>query len=181
MAVEGERGLVRACVLLVLVLGFFLIGTGTAYYLTSTATGTLVIRIHDSPVAWSQLTVTFTEVAVLPANAPKGSGWVVLSLRGAQMDLLSLANVSGLLALDRVAPGTYSQVRIVVSSAQGILSGGAPVTLSVPDGVGLATTSFAVHGAGTTTVTLDLDLAQSVQLAGGLWTFRPVLGPVSVG
>lgn len=162
-------------------LGVFLVGTGAAYYLTSTATGSLAIRIHDSPPIWSSLTITFSEVAVHPADAANDSGWIPLDLSVTRIDFLAAANVSDLLAVDRVAPGTYSQLRIVVSSAQGILSGGAPVTMAVRNGAVVAGTPFTVHGGGTTTLTLDLDLGRSVQQVGGVWEFQPVLGPSGIG
>ncbi len=172
--------MVRARTAVVLVLGMVLVGSGAAYYVVSTATGSLAIRIHDSPSTWSHLTVSFAEVAVHPANVTNSSQWVTLKLETTRIDFLELGNLTQLLALDRVAPGKYTQVRIIVSAAEGILSTGAPVTLSVPDGVLRTITPFTVYGGGTTTVSLDLDLARSVHQANGVWIFSPVLGPITV-
>lgn len=172
--------MVRARVVLVVTLGLVMIVAGFASYLASTATGTLAIQMHDAPAAWSHVTVTFSQVAVHPANAANDSGWILLNLTETQIDFLALGNLSKLLALDRVAPGTYTQIRIIVTSVQGVLSDGAPVSMTVPDGIMKTTTPFTLRGGGTTTVTLDLDLARSIHEAYGIWIFAPVLGPVDV-
>ena len=170
----------RARGLVVILVGLILIAGGVSYYLTSTATGTLAVQIHDSPSAWSSLTVTFSQVAVHPADTGNASDWVTLHLAETRIDFLAPGNLTQLLALDLVVPGTYTQVRIVVTAVQGVLSGGSPVTLSVPNGILLTATPFAVHGGGTTTVSLDLDLARSIHQANGVWIFSPVLGQVTV-
>jgi hypothetical protein len=172
--------MVRARVALVIILGFILVSAGLAYYLTTTSTGTLAIRIHDVPASWSHVTVTFSQVAVHPANAANDSGWIVLPLAETQIDFLALGNLTTLLALDRVAPGAYAQIRIIVASVQGVLVGGASVSMTVPDGSVQTATPFTVQGGGATTVTLDLDLSLSIRPAGELWIFTPVLGRIRV-
>lgn len=172
--------MVRARVALVLILGFILVGAGLASYLSSTSTGTLAIRIHDVPASWSHVTVTFSQVAVHPANAANDSDWIVLQLAETQIDFLALGNLTTLLALDRVAAGTYTQIRIIVASVQGILVSGASVSMTVPDGSVKTATPFTLQGGGTTTVTLDLDLSMSIRPAGEMWVFTPVLGQITV-
>ena len=80
-----------------------------------------------------------------------------------------------------MAPGTYSGVRIRVSSVSGVLVSGAPVAMTVTGGTLLAATTFALQGGRTTTVTLEIDLAQSIVQTSLGWAFTPVLGPVEVG
>lgn len=172
--------MVRTRVALVITLGLLMIVAGSAYYLTSTATGTIVIRIHDTPAAWSHVTVTFSQVAVHPENAANDSGWLLLNMAETQIDFLAVGNLTKSLALDRLAPGRYTQIRIVVGSVQGVLLGGAPVSMAVPDGIVITTTPFRLQGGGTTTITLDLDLSRSIRQANGAWIFTPVLGPVDV-
>lgn len=164
----------------VVLVGLVLVGAGLGYYLVSTATGTLAIQVRDTPADWASVTVTFSQVAVHPATADNESGWVYLNLTETQIDFLALGNLTKLLALDRVTPGTYTQIRIVVTSVHGVPMSGAPVMMSVPDSVLKTTTPFTLRGGGTTTVTLDLDLARSIQQANGVWIFTPVLGQVSV-
>ena len=170
----------RARDLGVVLVGLILVAAGLAYYLTSTATGTLAIQVRDLPADWAHVTVTFSQVSVHLANAGNESGWISLELKETQIDFLSVRNVTTLLALDRVAPGTYTQIRIAVSSVRGVLSAGSPVTMAVPDGMLKTTTPFTLRGGGTTTVTFDLDLARSIHEANGMWIFTPVLGQVDV-
>lgn len=171
----------RARAVVVIALGFALIAAGVSFYLSATATGTLAIRVRDAPTTWSHMLVTFSEVGVHPASAPNGTGWLELPLQSAQIDFLALGNLTRVLALDRVAPGAYSQVRIHVSSVSGVLSSGAPVAMTVTGGTLMASTPFTLRGGATTTVTLEIDLAQSIVQTGVGWVFAPVLGPVEVG
>ncbi len=164
----------------VVVLGLVLVTAGIGFYLTATATGTLAIQVRDAPAQWSAITVTFSQVGVHPANADNASGWVYLNLTETRIDFLAVGNLTKLLALDRVAPGTYTQVRILVASVEAVPTSGTPVAMSVPDGVLKTTTPFTIRGGGTTTVTLELDLARSIRQANGQWIFTPVLGQIDV-
>lgn len=157
-----------------------LVSAGVSFYLISTSTGTLVVRIHDSPSTWSNLTVTFSEVAVRPAQVGNASDWIVLQPAGMRIDFLAPGNLTRVLALDRLAPGTFTELRIVVTGVRGVPSGGSPVTMSVLNGVLLTAVSFVLHGGGTTTLGVDLDLSRSIHQANGMWIFSPVIGPVSV-
>lgn len=157
-----------------------MIAAGLAYYVTSTATGSLAIQIRDTPVAWSKVLLTFSDVGVHPSSAANGTGWVSLPIQARQVDLLALGNLSQVLALGPVAPGAYSAVRIVVSSASGILSSGAAVPISVTGSVLETTPSFLVRGGATTTVTVDLNLSQSLTQTTAGWVFAPVLGPTQI-
>lgn len=170
----------RARVLLGMAIGLVLISAGFAFYLNSTATGTLAIQVRDAPASWAAVTVTFSEVRAYPAGAGNGSGWIRLNLTETRIDFLALGNLTKLLALNRLAPGMYTQIRIVVSSVVGLLPSGSPVAMTVPDGILKTTTPFAIRGGGTTTVTIDLDLAKSIVQSNGQWIFSPVLGQVSV-
>lgn len=170
----------RARVAASILLGCILIAAGVAYFVSSTSAGTLAIRLRDAPVAWSHVVLTFSQVSILPAGASNGGGWVYVALQATHLDLLSPGNESSLLAQDRVAPGAYAQLRIHVSSVSGVLSTGAPVVLSVADGDLLVATPFTVRGGQTTTVTIDLNLAASIQPTNQGWAFVPSIGSVTV-
>lgn len=180
MAGRG-RVTVRARVAVAVLLGLLLIAGGFAYYATLTATGTLAIRIRDTPVTWSHVIVTFAGVDVQPAGAANESGWTSLTLQTTQIDFLALANMTKLLALDHLAPGGYAGLRVLIAAVSGVLSSGVPVAMTVSDAALQAATPFTVRGGSTTTLTLDINLAQSIRQAGGAWLFVPVLGSVEVG
>ncbi len=165
----------------VILIGVFLIAAGLAYYATSTSTGSLAIQIRDSPVAWSKFLLTFSDVSVHPSSAANGTGWVSLPIQVRQVDCLTLGNLTQLLALAGVSPGAYSAVRIIVSAASGVLSSGVAVAISVAGGVLETSSSFLVRGGTTTTVTVDLNLSQSLTQTNSGWVFTPVLGPTQIG
>lgn len=170
----------RARVAAAILLGCVLIAAGVAYFVASTSTGTVAIQLRDAPVAWSHVVVTFSQASILPAGATNGGGWVYVAVQSSRIDLLSLGNQSTLLAQDHVAPGGYTQLRILVSSVSGVLSTGAPVVMSVSDGALVVTTPFAVHGGQTTTVTIDLNLTSSIQQTSQGWAFVPSVRSVTV-
>lgn len=174
------RGSRNARVLLVLALGIALVLAGTLFYLSSSASGTLVIQVRDAPTEFSHVLVTFSEVRVHPANADNESEWLNLTLAASTIDFMNLGNLTKVLALDRVPAGKYTQIRIVVTSASGTMMGGTSVTMTVPDGILKTDTPFDLKAGGTTTVTLDFDLTHSIREAGGSWLFVPVLGSVVV-
>ncbi len=170
----------RARVAAAILLGCVLIAAGVAYFVSSTATGTLAVQLRDTPVTWSHVVVTFSQVSVLPSGSASASSWVPITLQVRQIDFLSLGSLTRLLAQDQVAPGTYAQLRILVSSVSGVLSTGTPVVMAVSNGVLLVTTPITVRGAQTTTVTIDLNLQSSIQQTSQGWVFAPSSGSVVV-
>ncbi len=160
------------------VIGLLLIA-GIAY-LGSFASGTIYIYVRDAPTNWKHLTVVFSDIQVHRAAADNASDWISLPLFSPTIDFVALGNLTKLLALDRAAAGKYTQLRLVVDSVNGVLADGTPVTLIVPDGVLKTVLPFNVPGSGAVTVTLEFDLASSIQAAGGKWIFRPVLGSIQV-
>ncbi len=163
-----------------IVVGLALICAGVAYYVSMSSTGTLAIRVSDVPITWSHVVISFSAVSVQPASAPNGTGWVTLTLQAASIDFLSLQNATQLLTLDRLVPGPYGAVRLLIASVSGVLSSGTPVAMTVLDGIVQASTGFTLRGGATTTLTFDLNLVESIQPAGSGWSFTPVFGPVQV-
>lgn len=149
--------------------------------LGSVASGAFVLRVRGDPVQWQRLTVTFSDIRVHRANAGDASGWTSLPLTTPEIDFMALGNLAQALSLARAAPGKYTQLRIVIDSVDGVLANGMHVTVVVPDGVLKTDTSFNLTGSGSTTITLEFDLARSLHSAHGVWIFRPVLGSVQIG
>src|SRR5438093_988878 len=114
------------------VAGLLLIG-GVAF-LGSVTSGTLYVYVRDAPAEWRQLNVVFSDIQVHRASTGNDSGWIHLPLSSPSIDFVALANLTRLLALDRAPAGKYTQLRLVVTSVEGILSDGTPVTLIVPSG-----------------------------------------------
>ena len=171
----------RARVAVAILLGFALIAAGAAYLVSSLSTGTLAIQVHDAPASWSHVVITFSEVRVRAEGSSAATAWVPVALQETRIDFLDPGNLTHLLALDRIAPGSYAEVRLLISSVSGVLQSGLPVVMSVPNGLLTVNAAFLLRGGTTTTLTLDLNLAQSIQQTSLGWVFTPVLGSVEVG
>lgn len=167
-----RRGFALAASALLAIAGLAYIGT--------LASGSIVVFVRDAPVSWSELNVHFSDVRVHRADAGNESGWISLPLTSPTIDFVALGDLTEQLALHRAPAGKYTQIRIVVSSVDGVLEDGPAVILTVPDGVLKIVTPFDLSSGGTTAITVDFDLADSIHLAGDKWIFRPVLGSVQI-
>ncbi len=115
------------------------------------------------------------------ANGTNESGWISLKVTSASIDFVALGNLTKVLALDEVAAGKYTQIRIVVTRVAGVTAGGVPVNMTIPDqGILKTATPFTLPAGGSATITLEFDLADSIHLVGGDWFFKPVLGAIQV-
>jgi hypothetical protein len=149
------------------------------YTLQQPATGTMSIYVKDDAIAWKHVNITFTEVRVQQASANNDSGWQTVSIKNGSIDLASLTNVSELLASSAIPAGKYTQIRIVVGSATGMMLNGTHVTFVVPSGELKTTHPFNLTAGSTKKLTLEIDLQRSIVQNGSGWTFTPVLGAVS--
>jgi hypothetical protein len=174
MTVNRRDLIAAAIVVMVLVLA-----TAGAYSFLGAHSGTVSIFIKDAPTDWKYLNVTFSEVKIHQADAGNESGWQTLPIKNATMDLRSLTDVSALLASANVSVGKYTQIRIVVVSATGVMTNGTSVIFTVPSGELKTNHPFNVTAGQTKTLTLDIDLEHSIVHNSQGWTFKPVLGAVT--
>ncbi len=124
------------------------------------------------------MNVTFSEVQVHQASGTNDSGWQTLSIKNGTVDLATLTNVSELLASSAIPSGKYTQIRIVVESATGMLLNGTNVTFIVQSGELKTTHPFNLTAGGTEKLTLEVDLRRSIVHNASGWIFTPVLGAV---
>ena len=152
---------------------------GAYTILNSEKKGTIQVYVKDAVGPWAHVNVTFDTVKVHRANETNDSGWVSLSVKNGTLDLVQFVNISALLGEGKVAVGKYTQLRIVVVSASGVMTNGTQVNFTVPSGELKTTNPFNVVEDGTTKLTVDIDLEHSINYANGKWIFKPVLGSVS--
>ncbi len=150
-----------------------------AFALAQPATGTMSIFIKDDPIAWKHVNITFSEVRVHRASADNDSGWQTVSIKNGAVDLASLTDVSELLASSAIPAGKYTQIRIVVTTATGMMLNGTHVTFTVPSGELKTTHPFELTAGDTKELTLEIDLEHSIVQNASGWTFKPVLGSIS--
>lgn len=166
--------------IVVLVVAIVLIGSSAAVLVLTKNhdKGTVTMYVKDLPATWAHVNVTFSTVQIHSAN--DSVGWKNLTLSGSHtIDLAALVNVSALLAEGSVPAGNYTQIRIVVTNATGVMTGGTAVNFTVPSGVLRTTHPFTVTAGDTTKLTLDINL--NIVQAGDKWMFTPVIGAVVNG
>jgi len=178
-------------------------GGGSDGGATSPVTGSLSIRITDSPFSDAKaLLVTFSEVNV---HRTDGDAWQTIpfvSGSSRTCDLKKLQGPTDVLGVGSLPAGHYTQVRLVVTSASLYFdnaSGGAACAPSiaapagksapvdVPSGEVKLNHEFAITGSATTML-LDFDGDQSVKQTGGngkgnantKYMMTPVIRVVSV-
>lgn len=164
------------------------VAMGTFLYLGArpSGTGSLAVAVHDAPCSdCSHVWVTFTSVAVHESNS-SGSGWTTLNVTGTTIDLAALngtamAKVIGVLSLPA---GHYEQIRLSVTKVLVDFVGGTSATAQIPNSTVDVNGAFSLASGSTTTVSIDIDLASSLHLSGGVGgagvVFTPNIGSVVV-
>jgi Domain of unknown function (DUF4382) len=142
--------------------------------------GNLAVYVQDAPssVNWSHVWVTFSKIQAHEANATNETGWFNVTVQTGTVDLAALKSVSQLLGTATLPAGMYTQLRIVVSSASGVMENGTKVDFVVPSGVLKTDDPFNVTLGQTTSLTFDIDLSRSIVHADGMWLFLPVISSV---
>jgi hypothetical protein len=145
-------------------------GGGTGKPSVMTAKAPLEIGITDAPL--DEVSGVFVTVVKLEL-AREGGGWVDIPLQTAQeIDLLSLQDgrSTPLAALPDLEPGTYQQLRLVLSDTTPpriVDEEGNSEALKVPSGEIKIDTPFE-HAADTPlALTIDFDLRKSIKYVGG--------------
>lgn len=163
------------------VAGYALVSRGTGSpSSTPGSVGTLDVSIQDAPAAnFSDVYVTFDQIAVHAAGG-NASEWKTVNLTERTIDLASVKTVPQLLGSSSLAVGAYTQLRIMVKSAQGVMTNGTKVDFTVPSGELKTADPFNITLGQTTSLTIDINLARSIVHAGSMWIFTPVLGSVQV-
>ena len=173
----ARRTLVIAAIIVIVIVVAASVG---AYTLMSSAKkGTIQVYVKDSVGPWAHVNLSFEVVRVHQANASDDSGWIDLSVENGTLDLVKFVNVSALLGDGKVPVGKYTQLRIVVDNATGMMNDGTHVTFTIPSGELKANHPFNVVEDETTKLTVDIDLLGSIHQANGKWMFSPVLGSVT--
>lgn len=148
-------------------------------------TGTLVIRMTDSPIAFDSVLIRVDSVRIHVNNSDTlSSGWHTINRTRAIYNLLSLTNgVDTVIGSAPLPPGTYSQLRLYIGSGSRVVVGGVSHPLTIPSGSqsGLKLNIHAtIEPSITYTLLLDFDAARSIHRTGnGGFMLRPVLRVVT--
>jgi hypothetical protein len=163
----------------------------------SSAGGTLNVMLKDTPFSDAKaLLVTFSDISVHTT----GADFVRVPFSGGAAtrtcDLKKLTASSDVLGTGALTPGHYTQIRLTVSKALIYLDNastglacatsiptpdGQSAEVTIPSGELLLNQEFDLTSTSATTILLDFDGDQSVQLTGnGQYMMTPVISVVSV-
>lgn len=141
-----------------------------------------VILIGDSPIEdFKHVNLTFSEVK-LYSNI---EGWINIPLEVTTLDLLYLHrnNLTQTLAMMELEIGTYTQFQIAFRNATGITTDGNMVYFNLSSNI-LRFQHMFKFGEGTNTVSVDMNLTQSIHLYKyeneNLYKLQPVVSELNV-
>jgi len=149
--------------------------------------GVLKIFLTDSPLHNVQnLYVTISTIEVhRTAKGGGDAGFISLPAPASPIDLLTLQGREELISSDSLEDGFYTYISLEVSSGTVVLDTAEECELEIPSGKVLIPVPFTIEEGKLTSVVLDFDAEQSVQVGstGGAnirYILRPVITPVRV-
>jgi hypothetical protein len=142
--------------------------------------GTLAVSVQDAPanVTWMHVWVTFSRIQAHEANATNDTGWFNVTTTTGMVDLVAVHNVAQLLGTATLPAAMYTQLRLNVTSVQGVMQNLTKVDFIVPSGVLKTDDPFNVTVGHLTALTLEIDLNHSIVHADDQWLFLPVFAAV---
>jgi len=171
---HARRGHPVAVVLAVLLIP---VGAGVYYFVLNV--GQLTIAVTDDEIEkFSSLNITFSEIRVHTTTAITPDAWVSVKLAQTTVDLSKLRNnISAVIGLARIPAGQYTQLRIVVQSADGVLKNGQRALVQVPRGELNAEALFSMPLQGDIYIPVRLDVIDF----GGHYQLQPAVGSIESG
>lgn len=168
----------------IVVASLLVIGMGFSGCLTE-GDGNLEFQVTDQPSAiddFEELLVTPTSVEVHKAgdddNDSEDGEWLSFDTDDTfDLTQLTNGNVTTLINASLEA-GQYTQVRLLVESADGTLKDGSQVDVDVPNGMLFIVKSFTIEEGKTTTFVLDINVVKSGGQgpSEGSYRLTPVVG-----
>lgn len=163
---------------------------------SGTGFGGIEVRVTDAPPGYEilKVVVNFSEVSVHKAGngSEDDGGWIDLNIVTHSFDLKEFDggnadNLTGLLAESDIPTGMYTQIRVVIAEGEDVNQGvwvtyqekdneeAMPTTVQakLPSGVLKFVRTFYVVDGITTILTLDFDLARSVNFTGATQSAEP--------
>lgn len=168
----------------IVLVSLLVIGIGFSGCMTE-GDGNLEFQVTDQPSAigdFEELLVTPTSVEVHKAGAGDNDSedgkWLSFETDDTfDLTQLTNGNVTTLFNASLEA-GQYTQVRLLVESADGTLTDGSQVSVDVPNGMLFVVKSFIIEEGKTTTFVLDINVVKSGDQGPGEASYRltPVIG-----
>lgn len=140
------------------------------------------IRIGDMPTEdFSHINVTFSEIK-LHKSDDNDSGWINISANKTTVDLiyLHMNNLTEQLGIGEIEVGNYTKLWIVVDNATGVLKEtNETVYFDIPSGTLKVQHLFDLRE-GNNTITVEIDLDNSVLVRGEVYKLLPVISGLDI-
>jgi hypothetical protein len=157
-----------------------LVGGCSSSPTSSNQTGTLNIRLVDSPAAYQQVNIVVTRVDVHASGSDSANGWFTINDVPATYDLLTLRNgASQVLGDHQLATGHYTQIRLIIGAGSNVVIDDMTYPLRIPSGsqTGIKLNhGFDIADGQLYELVLDFDADRSIHQTGaGVYMLKPVI------
>ena len=142
--------------------------------------GRLKMYMVDSPSTLDSVIICVTSVEVHKSGSDSTSGWFVINDSTRYFDLLLLTNgASAVLGDTSLAPGQYTQIRLIIGEGSYVIDQGVKHDLEIPSGsqTGLKLThQFTIEAGKLYELILDFNAEKSIIITGnGKYKLKPTI------
>ena len=142
--------------------------------------GSIRIYLVDSPSQLDSVIICVTRVEIHKSGSDSKSGWFVINDSTRYFDLLQLTNgASAVLGDTSLAPGKYTQIRLIIGSGSYVIDQGVKHDLEVPSGSqsGLKLNhQFTIESGKLYELLLDFNVDKSIVITGnGRYKLKPTI------
>ena len=142
--------------------------------------GRLKMYLVDSPSTLDSVIICVTRVEVHKSGSDSTSGWIVINDSTRYFDLLLLTNgASVVLGDSTLAPGQYTQIRLIIGEGSYVIDQGVKHDLEIPSGsqTGIKLThQFTIESGELYELILDFNVEKSIIITGnGEYKLKPTI------
>ena len=142
--------------------------------------GHLKMYLVDSPTTLDSVIICVTRVEVHKSGSDSTSGWFVINDSTRYFDLLLLTNgASAVLGDTSLAPGQYTQIRLIIGDGSYVIDQGVKHNLEIPSGMqtGLKLIhQFTIESGELYELILDFNVEKSIIITGnGTYKLKPTI------
>jgi hypothetical protein len=147
---------------------------------TDEQNGSIRIYLVDSPSQLDSVIICVTRVEIHKSGSDSTSGWFVINDSTRYFDLLLLTNgASAVLGDTSLAPGKYTQIRLIIGDGSYVIDQGVKHNLEVPSGSqsGLKLNhQFTIESGKLYELLLDFNVDKSIVITGnGKYKLKPTI------
>jgi len=147
--------------------------------------GRLKMYLVDSPSTLDSVIICVTRVEVHKSGSDSTSGWFVINDSTRYFDLLLLTNgASAVLGDTSLAPGQYTQIRLIIGEGSYVIDQGVKHDLEIPSGsqTGLKLIhQFTIESGKLYELLLDFNVDKSIIITGnGKYKLKPTIRVVPI-